>query len=978
MNVKLVFTQIIILFFTMISLQAQSGTIRGNITDGETGEPLLGATVRLFQIDSPKGGSYTDLEGNFTIKTDPGTYSLIVSFVSYKSDTLTEVIVQEDEVTVAKSLIFSENYMTESVEILAKRNAASSVSLYNKKRNAIQAIDGISFDLVQRTGDNNAAAAMARVTGVTVEGGRYVYVRGLGDRYSKTTLNGAELPGLDPNRNTVQMDMFPSNLIDNIIVYKTFTPNLPGSFSGGLVDVKTKDFPDKLTIKASVSAGYNPQANLIDNFLTYNTGQKDWQGFDDGTRDLPIIISEQPDGTIPVFSSNNEAKVALDRITKSFNKGFDPVRGNSGLNKNYLLSIGNQFLIGSRSLGYIANFSYRDSYSAYERGKEARWNNTSSAKDGNIASSLNTELALNGPMGEREILWGGLVKLSFKPFTNHKLSFNYMRNQSGTSRARFLQGAYPNADIDLVLQTRSISYLERGMNVFQLQGDHVFRQEEKLFGQLKMDWIGSLTYSGQEEPDLRYFSNEFRVNASSTQDTLYDIDQSGIYTAPARFYRSMTEENRDFKLNFDLPFNQWNELLAVVKFGGAYTYKQRDFDENRYIMSFGSKTKNYKGNPDNYFATNNLGIVDTFDAPAPFPDRLDMGLYYQDASEVRNDYTGEQIIFAFYFMTELPLSERLKLVTGVRYEDTDIRTVSMDETVDDGVIDLQDFLPAISFIYEMKKNNGLVKENMNLRFGYTRTLARPTFREFAPFASFDFDGDFLLVGNPGLQRTLIDNADLRWEWYPSFSELASVSVFYKNFQNPIERLLDPRAQNPQYEFRNVDNGVVYGVEFEIRKNFSFISGGLRKLELGANISLIQSRIDIDTLEYANIVAVDPTRPSRRPMFGQSPYAANAELAYVDSENAGVQASLSFNIFGPRIAIVGGSNPDVYEQPRGLLNFSLAKSLKWFSVRFRANNLLNPAYQLTQEYNPEGVTNDPFVFRSYKLGRSYSLGLSFSL
>ena len=971
MNVKLLITQTIILFFTVISLQAQSGTIRGNVTEGETGEPMLGATVRLFQANTTKGGAYTDLEGNFTIKTEPGTYSLIISYVSYKSDTIDEVIVTDGEVKVAKSLMYSESYTTEGVEIVAKRSEASSVSLYNKKRNAIQAIDGISFDLVQRTGDNNAAAAMARVTGVTVEGGKYVYVRGLGDRYSKTTLNGAELPGLDPNRNTVQMDMFPSNLIDNIIVYKTFTPNLPGSFSGGLVDVKTKDFPDKLTIKASASAGYNSQANLIDNFLTYNTGQKDWLGFDDGTRGAPVIINEMKDGVIPDFSPNNDTKVALDRITKSFNTAFTPIYEKSGLNKNYLLSLGNQFMLGTRPLGFIANFSYRDSYSAYEKGREARWNNTSSAKDGIIANSLNNELDLSGPMGEREVLWGGLVKLSFKPFLNHKLSFNYMRNQSGTSRTRFLQGAYPNADVDLILQTRSISYLERNMNVFQLEGDHVFGESEKLFGQLKMDWIGSLTYSGQDEPDLRYFSNEFRVGGPNRQDTLYDIDQSGIYTAPARFYRSMTEENRDFKLNFELPFKQWNDLSASIKFGGAYTYKQRNFDETRYVMSFGSKTQNYNGNPADYFSSGNLGIVDTFDAPDPYPDRFDMGLYYQDASENRNDYTGEQTVMAFYLMTELPLSARLKMVTGVRYEDTDIRTVSMDETVDKGVIDLQDFLPALNFIFT-------AKENMNFRAGYTRTLARPTFREFAPFASFDFDGDFLLVGNPNLQRTLIDNADLRWEWYPSFSELISASIFYKNFQNPIERILDPRAQNPQYEFRNVDNGVAYGVEFELRKNFGFISEKLSKLELGANLALIQSRIDIDTLEYANIAAVDPARPNRRPMFGQSPYSANAELAYVDNEKAGLQASLSFNIFGPRIAIVGGSNPDVYEQPRGLLNFSLSKKFQWFSVRFRANNLLNPAYKLTQEFNPEGVTNDPFVFRSYRLGRSYSIGLSFSL
>lgn len=320
-------------------------------------------------------------------------------------------------------------------------------------------------------------------------------------------------------------------------------------------------------------------------------------------------------------------------------------------------------------------------------------------------------------------------------------------------------------------------------------------------------------------------------------------------------------------------------------------------------------------------------------------------------------------------MVELPLTNRLKVITGARYEGTDVTTVSNDSSIAPGVLDLNDILPAANFVAKLS-------EKMNLRAGYSRTLARPTFREFAPFASFDFDGDFLLVGNPELQRTLIDNADLRWEFYPSLTELVSVSLFYKNFTNPIERILDPRAQNPQYQFRNVDNGVAYGAEFEIKKNFGFVSDALRKLTLGANLALIQSRIDINELEYQNIIAVDDTRPRRRPMFGQSPYAVNAELAYIDKEDLGLQASLSFNMFGERIAIVGGSDPDIYEQPRGLMNFSLAKTFGMFSIRFRANNLLDPEYKMTQEYRPE--INDPFVFRSYTLGRSYSLGISVSL
>jgi len=231
-----------------VSGHSQTATIRGKVTDGESGEVLLGATVRLFQGDAMKGGAYTDLEGTYTITTAPGDYKLIISYVSYIDDTL-QVTATEDEVAFNETLLFQDMQIREDlkVEIVARANRASTVNLYNQKRNSINTIDGVSVDLIQRTGDPDVASAMQRITGVTVEGGKYVYVRGLGDRYSKSTLNGAELPSLDPNRNTVQMDIFPSNLIDNVIVYKNFTPDLPGNFTGGLIDVRTKEFPGRFS-----------------------------------------------------------------------------------------------------------------------------------------------------------------------------------------------------------------------------------------------------------------------------------------------------------------------------------------------------------------------------------------------------------------------------------------------------------------------------------------------------------------------------------------------------------------------------------------------------------------------------------------------------------------------------------------------------------------------------------------------------------
>ncbi len=948
---------------------SQTSTIRGKVTDGESGEVLLGATVRLFQGDAMKGGAYTDLEGAYTITTAPGNYTLVISYVSYIDDTL-QLTTTDGEVVFNEALLFQDMQIREDlkVEIVARANQASTVTLYNQKRNSINTIDGVSVDLIKRTGDPDVASAMRRITGVTVEGGKYVYVRGLGDRYSKGTLNGAELPSLDPSRNTVQMDIFPTSLIDNVIVYKNFTPDLPGSFSGGLIDVRTKDFPDKFMLTVSASLGINTQASFADNFLTYQTGDTDWLGYDDGTRELPGIIqdllaSEEGYPKRTFDATDTETINNLDRATKSFETNMFPAgREQSSLNQNYQISIGDQVDLFGKPFGYIASITYRNNYNYYNsedyKGEAGRWKNTSSP--GNITETLNRELELIDEQGGQEVLWGSLVKLSYKPSTAHKFSFNYMHNQSGNSTARAMEGPIPSDDVALEFQTRVLAYTQRSMDVFQLQGEHAFGTREGQSAKFKMDWIASSTNSTQDEPDLRYFSNDFNLNRNG--DTLYSI-QPNLYSPPSRFYRELDEQNIDVKVNFEVPFKGAGGTEGNIKFGGAYTYTQRDFMERRFEYREGSVAEKYNGDPPAYFGEPNLGVfVQELGTSGVVREKL----LLQDASQERNNYNGELTILGLYAMGEIPFSTRLKGIVGVRFEQTDATAISEDQNLDQGKLDLDDFLPASHLIYA-------IDENMNLRAGYARTIARPTFREFSPFVSFDFVGDFILVGNSSLNRTLIDNVDLRWEWFPSPSELITVSAFYKNFKDPIEKVINSEAFNLELTFENVGNAEALGLEFEFRKTLEFISPSLANFQVGGNASLIRSRVDIDESEVELIQSVDPDRDSRRPLYGQSPFAVNAELAFVDNIKTGINASLSYNIFGERITVVGGINPDVYEQPRGLLNFSIRKELGNFAVRFRARNLLNPEYRQIQEY-----LGQEYIYQNYTVGRSYSLSLSYQI
>ncbi len=953
-----------------------SATARGKIVDGTTGEALLGATVRFFQGGAVKGGAYSDLEGSYAITVPAGQYQLVVTYISYIDDTV-DVELTAGAVTFTDHLLLEETAIRSdlTVEIVAKRSQASEVTLLNVKRTSINTVDGISLDQVRRAGDANVATAMTRVVGVTVEGGKYVYVRGLGDRYSLTMLNGAEIPGLDPNRNTVQMDIFPSNLIDNILVFKNFTPNLPASFSGGLVDVRTKDFPNQFTLRFAASLGYNTQATFNDNFLADDFYEGDRLALGNVIRDMPSYIADDLGGTLPrlrSFTTANEVKTKgpiLDSASRQFQTPFTPTRRTGGLNENYEFSVGDQFLLAKRPFGYIASLNYVRTFEYYEQAER----NLFRLRDAG-STALDGVNDFAGDGGEENVLWGGLIKFSYKPAEKHKFSINLMHNQAGTSYGEDYSGFLNNeSGYRGDFRTVTTGYIERAISIGQLQGDHVF-------GALKADWIVSLSNASQYEPDLRFFAYQFEP--ISADDTTFDINPSNGYEAPLRFYRDLSEDDVDARLNFSLPFPGFGQdTKGVFRFGGAYTSKDRSFRETRFEIIPGRNHQRFAGDIDEYFQEDNFLRVPLDESGNLILSELYQGLYYQDQTQTTNVFDATQAVIGAYGMVELPLGARVKLVTGARFEHTDMQIIpedstllsvlqGADTTVDPGRLLLSDVLPAANLIYN-------ISETMNLRGGYARTLARPSIIEFSPFQRLPYIGGPIYEGNPNLERTLIDNFDLRWEWYFSLSEMVSVSAFYKNFTNPIEVAQDSNANtnNIRFTYTNRESALISGLEFEVKKHFGFISPAFEKVQLSANASLNYSRAKLTESEIRTIRSVDPSAPEFRPLFGQSPYVLNAELAYVDREKLGIQAGIVYNVFGPRLFTVGiGGSPDIYEQPRPSLNFTFSKDFgKYFSVRFRANNLLNPETKFVQTFRGE-----EYIFSTRTLGRTYSLGVVFNI
>ena len=883
----------------------------------------------------------------------PGVYTISVSKVGYGvQESEISVFPGQDqrlEFTLAVQVIQMEGLVIETDAPEEKQED----QLLEERRQAIEIQDAIGSDEMSRTGSGDAAQAVSKVTGTTVVDGKYVYVRGLGDRYSSTQLNGSELPSADPYRKAVQMDMFPSSLLDKIVTIKTFSPDKPGNFSGGAVEMWTKRFPESFTFTFSQSAAYNERATFNDNAILYPGGGDDWLGMDDGTRALPSLIrggAEIPN--IGQAWNDKEAAYQLDKISKAFNPVMAPSTQGLPMNQSYAVTIGNQYQVGGRPLGVLGSFSYSRKSNFYDDGQVGRWQLTGNVEEVN---ELNNDYLLTDTHGSSEALWGGLMNISYKLTPDHEIGFNYIRNQSGESEARYLSGPFPrDLGANSTYETRVLKYTERSLDSYQLRGEH----DVNSLHDLHIEWTGALSATSQEEPDLRYFTDNYTIQTrNGVVDTSYAI-RSSIYPQPNRYYRDLQEDNYNVTLDMALPFNQWSGLYSRLKFGGAINGTDRAFRENRYEfkVDYGGQY-GYSGDPYGFW-TDNVGLVDTTGRLNRFAN------YVVDASEDRGNYDGKSTVAAGFAMVELPLTPKFQFIGGLRVETTDMKVTSFDEGLEAGNIKETDYLPAANLIY-------LMSDAMNLRVAYGRTLARPTFREMAPYSSFDFVNDLIFTGNENLERTLIDNYDVRWEWFVRNGEVLAASVFYKNFTNPIERVI--KTINGEVQYQNVHNAKVVGLELEARQRLDKIHPVLAPFQIGANLSFIHSEVSIAPEELTKIRAFDPNASNKRQMQGQSPYVLNLDFSYGD-ERRGTSATILYNIFGERLSEVSlGGTPDVMEQPRGMLDFNFKQRI-WnnVSLKFAVKNILDAETRKVYPYK-----GTEFVSRSYKYGRSFSLGIGYN-
>jgi len=972
---QLIFTALLSLAFSFQGM-AQEGIIRGKATDAETGEPLMFATVVIAGTQPPIGNQ-TDLDGNYEISVGPGTYTLEASYVGYVTKKITEVEVKADEVTVIDIVMEEKAQQLEEVVVKASRIDRTENALLAIQKKAIGIQDGISAQEISRYGAGNAAESMKRVTGASVVDGKFIFVRGLGDRYTSAQINGQQLPSTSPYRNTVQLDLIPANLLDNIIASKTFTPDQPGNFTGGNVNLKTKSFPERYTMSFSISTNYNTQSSFRNDFLTHEGGDTDWLGFEDGTRSRPEILQS---GSIYLDTVSTVTRVLARRdrfLAELLDDGINalqtqngPSRKNVGMDHGISFSVGNQYKLGENPLGILFGLNYNRSFQQYEDGRDAFFEVIGPESDLNVNRNLREE------RGTENVTTGGMLNLSYKFGGSNKLQFIGIFNNIGTNDNRSFNGQFPAIiSGNNIFETRALRWTQRTLQDYQLAGQHVFGESR-----VKVEWSTSLVYFTQDDPAFRQFSNTVLIDTlfnvtdpgEVNADQVEQIDETTFVTRnfdlnraefdlPFHFYRELDDEQVNGKIDITIPIAQARSKNNKIKFGGMYSNKQRHFEDNVFQINDAQSWGEFTGDPTEFFE-NNRGILDF----NPETERYTIGLWNLPFTlpTEENSYDGERIVAAGYAMGEWD-TRKWRFIGGARVEYTDI---SIENLVGDtGRIEATDILPSLNIVYK-------VNDNMNIRASASQTLARPNMRELAPFVSFDYGGGNRLQGNQDLKRTLIQNYDLRWELFPRSGELFAVSAYYKDFFDPIVRAFIPEVSNPLIEFTNVDEAVVYGVEFEARKRLDFISPSLYNFKFITNFSLIESVVDIPEDELPVIEEFNPEKGDTRQFVGQSPWLLNAAINYNNPE-IGLDATVSLNVFGERlITISEQANPDVFEQPRPQLDFNISKSLtERIGIRFSANNILNPDWRRTMSFRGQ-----EYILLNYQRGTNFGLKLSYSI
>ena len=935
-----------ILFFVLVTnaMAFADGNIAGKISDEKTGEPVIGATV---MVKGTGKGTATDVDGRFQITIAAGDYSVEVRYLGYQPKDISDVVVKDGQTTTVDAVITEDSKtQLKDVVVTATLKRESVNALYVMQRNSVAVSSGISADVIQRTPDRNTGEVLKRVSGASVKDNKYVVIRGLSDRYNLAMVNNALMPSTEPDKKAFSFDVIPSNLIDNIIINKTASPDMPGDFAGGIVQVLTKGVPDRNFLNAGVGQGYNTQSTF-EHVTVNKRAAGDYIGFPSGAG-LPSAFGDNYREYKQMPSS---AQVAA---TKALQNNYPEIKSANLPNTALQASLGNvQYLENGAKFGTIVGLSYRNSQTIipdYIRGKYEQGEGRVSSYVIDQQNRFSSNLA-----GLANFSYvAGRSKFSFKNLYNKAYdNYYYTRNGHNTSN---------NQQIKM----HSFVPSERQLYNTQLEGDHAIGARN-----IKVTWNLNYANLNTQQNDLRtaFYSRSASFDAND-EPVVDEVQPFRIVDRNSRrFFSNQTDNNFGGNLTVSYPFEMFG-LKQTFKTGYLGSYRTR---------TFGARTFQYEANDMSLDHDIEIMDVNTIFSDANIGGD---GFRLNEITSPDDSYDATGLLNAGFVVLDNKLSDKWRAVWGVRIESyaQTLGALNRSGAAIDQTDVFNDVLPSLNISYDMN-------EKSKIRFGGSRTVNRPEFREIAPFQFIDFENLWTIAGNPALKRANINNFDLRYEFYPNPGEVITLGAFYKRFENPIEAKMNDQSNLDLFifDYQNASSADAVGAELDIRKNMSFISPAkwAENLTLAGNFTYIYSKVDASFIGTINI----PGTKTNRPLQGQSPYLVNVSALYNDP-NSGWAFSALYNRIGHRIAIVGnGSIPTTWENGRDIVDLQISKQVlkKKGEVKLTVGDLLNSP--TTYYWNTDtkdsyqagaskvGNGNDQ-IFHQFKQGTTLSLGFNY--
>lgn len=935
MNWLLHFLHIFLFIFFYNSLSSQSGIIFGVILDNESGEPIIGGSV--FLEDNQSIGSITDIDGYFEIRNlESGTYNVIVSYLSYETIIVTNVVVRESERT-ELNIVLSPSSLTLSEAVVVdyrRTNTDAAILLEIKKANQI--VSGISSQQIGRTLDRDAGQVVRRIPGVLLSG-NFINIRGLNERYNTVMLHEGFAPSMEADVKSFSFDIIPSSQIDRILVYKSPSADQPGEFAGGLVKLYTRNFPDTTFNSASVSFGYR-ENTTFHQFRHQDNGSLHFTSFSYPHHrlpdDFPSDIRRVTDGR------------EIERIGKSLPNNWEAQSSTALPDLSLSFARGSKWDIGNWQLGNITALNYSNSkhYVYLERQDfdSYDFNNEQSRpiflfEDDQYNQSVRIGILHNWALRKPG------TTIEFNNLFNHNASTQYV-NRLGN-----------HFDFSFLPDNHSFDHIYRGIYNGQLSGKHQINGNSS-----EAKWMIGYSNTFRNQPDYKRYRSD-RDDQEEDKRTLYvPFGQAQAFFL-GRFFSQMEENNFNASASYTLRLPGilgGNEIVSLSA-GSFFEYKKRNFQARNIGYVRGNTTTFPMENLD-------LTISELFE-------KIDnvTGIRIDEQSNPNDSYEADNTLIAIFGKAEIPFAQRFRVIAGLRMEHNTQTMVSQEQNgspVNEKHI-TPSFLPSINLSYNLS-NTALI------RAAWGMTLNRPEFRELAPFSFYDFNFNFTYKGNPNLETPIIQNADLRLEVYPNPGEVISLAAFYKHFKDPIEVVFVPGAGSggaKNFTFQNAESAFSAGFELELRKNLSniFDSKLLERMGIMLNAALIFSEVNLSE----NVVA----QSQNRPLIGQSPYIVNAGLFYNNLQK-GFQVNIMYHVVGERIMLAGFDDyPDIYEMPRNQIDISLSYRLSR-SVDFNIgiSDLLNEDKIWMQDANLDGKfdTASDQIIQTYNPGRLITTGFAF--